>query len=419
MDAVIRTRSSLIAAYDAAVAACDPEAAVASTISLDHRGVTIGGHLIGAVPPDDIVVVSLGKAASAMARGAASVLGSVRGIAASNHTEPCPIPLVIGSHPVPDSSSLACGDALVDFVSSLAPSDVVLYLISGGGSSIAVAPVSGVTLGDLVHLNNVLLASGVPIREMNEVRAAVSLLKGGRLANMCPAQRDMTLVLSDVVGAGPSHVASGPTLGAGMGRGALDAILRCGLEPLLPESVLVAVGLSVPVSGTVPRPYAVVGSSEVAARAASKHLELLGLQTVIATTDLMGEARTVATGLVRNAVEGSVTIATGETTVKVTGDGIGGRNQEAALAVSIEISGSGVVFAALGTDGIDGATPAAGAVVDGGTADMASAHGVDLDDALTRNDSHTALSAVDAVVVRGDTGTNVGDLWMVAKGLGE
>jgi len=132
MDTAPRIGSSLIAAYDAAVTACDPEAAVASVITWDRSGVMIGGHLVEGATPDDIVVVALGKAAGAMARGAAAALGHVRGVAASNHRQPCPVPMVIGSHPVPDASSLHCGDVLLDFVSDVAASDVVLYLISGG-----------------------------------------------------------------------------------------------------------------------------------------------------------------------------------------------------------------------------------------------------------------------------------------------
>ncbi|MCL1599307.1 MAG: hypothetical protein M3094_08995, partial [Actinomycetia bacterium] len=170
-----------------------------------------------------------------------------------------------------------------------------------------------------------------------------------------------------------------------------------------------------PPDGRVPHPFAVIGSSSVAANAAADHLASVGLTATIATTEMMGEARVEAVDLVARCAPGRATIAAGETTVTVSGDGVGGRNQEAALAAAIEISGADVVFAALGTDGIDGDTPAAGAIVDGTTATEAHALGIDLEAALANNDSHTALSGVGATVVRGDTGTNVGDLWIVAR----
>ncbi|GMR02045.1 MAG: glycerate kinase [Acidimicrobiia bacterium] len=410
-------RSSLIAAYEAAVVACDPEFAVASAICVDRDGITVGGHRFIGATPDDVAVVAIGKAASGMVRGVVSVLGPVRGIAVSNHTEPCPVPLVIGSHPVPDEASLVCGEALIEYVENLSSTDLVLYLISGGGSAIVAAPVAGITLEDLATLNETLLRVGVPIGDMNEIRAAVSKIKGGRLARVCPARHAVTLVLSDVIGAGPAHVASGPSLGAGMGAAASAVVSRYALESLLPASVVSVVGQLGRVLQEAPHPFSVVGSADVAARAAADYLASHGFRTVIATTGLTGEARTAAVEFTRAAAPAAITIAAGETTVTVTGDGVGGRNQEAALAVAIEISGTDTVYAALGTDGIDGATPAAGAVVDGDTAARALALGVDLGDALARNDSHTALAALDAVVVRGDTGTNVGDLWMVAKGL--
>ncbi len=410
-------RSSLIAAYEAAVDACDPEIAVASAICVDRDGITVGGHRFVGATPDDVVVVAIGKAASGMVRGVVSVLGPVRGIAVSNHTESCPVPLVIGSHPVPDEASLRCGEALIEYIENLVPSDLVLYLISGGGSAIAAAPVAGITLEDLAALNDTLGRVGVPIGDMNEIRAAVSKIKGGRLARMCPAEHAATLVLSDVVGVGPTHVASGPSLGAGMGAAASAVVSRYGLESLLPASVVAAVGRLGRVPQEAPHPFSVVGSAEIAARAAADCLASHGFRTVIATTELTGEARTAAVEFARSAAPAAITIAAGETTVTVTGGGVGGRNQEAALAVAIEIAGTDVVYAGLGTDGIDGPTPAAGAVVDGRTAARASDLGLDLSEALVHNDSYTALAALDAIVVRGDTGTNVGDLWMVAKGL--
>ena len=409
-------RTVLLAAYEAAVSACDPEAAVRSAISLEGDGIVVGGHRIPDASVGDVAIVALGKAAPAMARGAAGVLGPLRGVAVSNHIEPCPVPLFLGSHPVPDASSLACGTHLIEFVRSLSPSDVVVYLISGGGSAIAVAPVDGVDLADLAAMNEVMMGAAVPIGEMNEVRAAVSNIKGGGLADACQARRSVTLLLSDVVGAEPTHVASGPSIGAGMGSGAAAVMQRHSLASRMPPAIGNAVQRWSPSEKRESHPFTVIGSPDVAANAAATYLASVGLASTIVTTELMGEARVEAVDLVARSAPGRVTIAAGETTVTVTGDGVGGRNQEAALAGAIEISGSDVVFAALGTDGIDGATPAAGAIVDGTSARKAHDLGIDLEAALSDNDSHTALSALGATVIRGDTGTNVGDLWIAIRG---
>jgi glycerate-2-kinase len=409
-----QTASLLVSAYDAAVAACDPRRAVEDAISCTDGVISIGSERFEGISAADVVVVAIGKAASAMVRGVVSVLGPVRGLAVSNHEESCPVPLMVGSHPVPDGASVACGEALLSFVEALDPDDLVIYLVSGGGSSIAVAPTDGVPIDDLADLNRVLMVAGIPIGEMNEVRASVSRLKGGGLAAACMARRSITLVLSDVVGEGPSHVASGPTLGAGMGSEAADVVTRYRIGAAIPESVMAAIRDFSPGRGP-DEPFVVVGSPEVAARAAARYIATQGIACSIATTQLEGEASTEATEFLHDAESGMVTIATGETTVTVAGDGVGGRNQEAALAAAIDIAGSTTVFLACGTDGIDGPTPAAGAVVDGGTATRAAALSLDLEDALSRNDSYPTLSALDAVVIRGDSGTNVADIWMVAK----
>jgi glycerate 2-kinase len=416
VDSTASTVELLLAAYDAAVEACDPQPAVAAAISLDDHGITIGGERFHGATPDDIVVVAIGKAASAMVRGVVEVLGPVRGLAVSNHGGDCSVPLLVGAHPVPDETSLSAGKSLLSYVGSLGSDDVVVYLISGGGSSIAVAPADGVSVSDLADLNRTLMAAGVPIGDMNEVRASVSRLKGGRLARACSAQRSVTLVLSDVVGVGPSHVASGPTLGAGMGTAARSVVARYGIEDALPTSVRTAMWAFSPESA-LQQQFMVVGSTEVAADAAARYMASHGVGSSVVTTQLQGEAIVEARRLVHDADKGIVTIATGETTVTVVGDGIGGRNQEAALAVTSDLSGTDIVFLACGTDGIDGPTPAAGAVVDGRTAARARAMGLDVEHALACNDSHTALSALGAVVLRGDTGTNVADIWMVAKGI--
>lgn len=411
------TNDDLLAAYHAALVAVDPRAAVVRAISYEGGTLKVGPSRFVNVDPDDIVVVALGKAAPAMATGAYEATRAERGLVVTNDADSqCPYAMCIGSHPIPDESSLACADALLRLVSGTAPSDVVLFLISGGGSATASLPVDAVSIGDLAVMNGVLIESGMPIDDINEVRAAVSRIKGGRLQAATSADRSITLVLSDVVGAGPEHVASGPTIGFGLGAAADAVIDSYGVRASLPPAITSAIRHSEPVVARRKPDSHVIGSPEIAADSAGAYLTKRGFKVSMLGADLRGEARDAAIALIDATPRGTVGVAAGETTVTLRGDGLGGRNQEAALAAARHLQGRDILFAALGTDGIDGPTDAAGAIVDGGTATRAHDLGIDLEDALARNDSHRALDALGVTVVTGPSGTNVADLWLVAKG---
>lgn len=398
------------------MAAVDPRAAVLRSMSLEGTDLTVGSHGFTDVTASDIVVVAIGKAAAAMAEGADAAVGVSRGLVVTTHESSAPFPMCIGSHPLPDDSSVVCGEKLVEFVVDTAPSDVLVFLVSGGGSAAALLPADGVTVGAIAEMNKQLIACGMPIEEINEVRAGVSRIKGGRLAAAARAERQVSLVLSDVVGAGPEHVASGPSIGFGLGTGAASLIDAYELRPRLPSSVVSAIDRSAPVQATSEPLFDVVGSPRMAAEAAVADLRSSGFDTSLVTADLRGEAREQAIVLVDDVEPGTVAVAAGETTVTLRGAGIGGRNQEAALSAALHIEDADVLFAALGTDGIDGPTDAAGAIVDGSTASRARELGVDLARALRENDSNTALAGLGDTVVTGPTGTNVADLWIVAKG---
>jgi glycerate-2-kinase len=305
---------------------------------------------------------------------------------------------------------------MISFVEATRPSDVMVFLISGGGSAVATMPVRGITIEDIAAMNSLLIASGMPIEDINEVRASVSRLKGGRLAEATVAERQVTLVLSDVVGAGPEHVASGPSLGFGLGRRAGNVLDAAGLRAAMPPDVVAAIDDFVPPEWPEAVKATTIGSPSIAAEAAVLDLVARGLDASILTAELTGEARFQAVALADSTSPGSILVAAGETTVTVQGEGIGGRNQEAALAAALHIEGQDVIFGAFGTDGIDGPTPAAGAIVDGETASKARSVGVDLAAALSNNDSHAALTVLGETVVTGPSGTNVADLWISAKG---
>lgn len=353
-------------------------------MSLSGSILRVGSHAFEDVSRDQIVVVALGKAAASMAFGAQDAVGASRGMVVMPHDAPSPFALCVGSHPIPSESSLRCGEALLEFVADTGPSDLLVFLVSGGGSAIAVAPIADVSIEEIAEMNRRLIDSGMTITEINAARASVSRIKGGGLADAAGTRRQVSLILSDVPGSGPEHVASGPTIGGTSAPG--DAL------------------------------FEVVGSSEIAAHAAADHLIAQGFTVSIATTNLRGESAVVARQLIDATPPGTITIAAGETTVEVSGSGVGGRNQEAALAAAIHTDRQDVLFAALGTDGIDGPTEAAGAIIDGDTAQRARESGVDLVTALRNNDSHTALTALGETLVTGPSGTNVADLWFVAKG---
>jgi glycerate 2-kinase len=410
------TRADILGAFDAAIAAVEPRAAVARAMSLEDSVFTAGPASFTDVSASDFVVMALGKAAPAMAMGAHDVVGASRGIVVSPVVAAAPLPVCVGSHPIPDTSSLSCGESLLKLATNTKPSDVVVFLISGGGSAVATLPIDGVTIDEISAMNSLLIASGLPIDKINDVRASVSRIKGGRLAEATTAERQVTLVLSDVVGAGPEHVASGPTLGFDLGRDAGKVLEAAGMRTTMPSAVVAAAGRYIPPLKPPSVLSTIVGSPSMAAAAAAAELRSRGFIAEIVTTELSGEARYEAVALVDRTVQGTVSVAAGETTVKVRGRGVGGRNQEAAVAAARYVDGQDVLFAALGTDGIDGPTPAAGAIVDGETASRATSSGNDLKAALATNDSHGILTALGETVVTGPTGTNVADLWIVAKG---
>ncbi len=366
-------RDALVDWFRAGVAAVDPAAAV------EHH---LRRHPLPAGP----VVLALGKAAPAMARGAAAALGAapLTGIVVSDHVEDVPsgIELMIGSHPAPDASSLAAGRALWERAASLGADDLALVLVSGGGSALAEVPAPGVTLAQLTAVTTQMLRRGAPIDTVNAARTRLSLLKGGGLARAAAPARVVTLVLSDVVGDRLDVIASGPTV-----TGDDDDIT-------------------------------VVGNGDAAAEAAAGAARAAGHAALVVDTALQGDAALRAIQVIEDCrrAAGELFVFAGETTVAVHGGGRGGRNQEAALAAALHLAGtSDLVFLAAGTDGIDGTTTAAGAVVDGATVERGRHRGRDAAAFLADNDSGGYFDGAPESIVTGPTGTNVGDLWMVLR----
>ncbi len=405
MDSVA-ARRLLLSCFQAGVAAVDPEEAVLR--NLDDPG-------------GRVVVLALGKAAPAMARGAARALQreKLEGLVVSNHRGEVPAGMdaMIASHPVPDATSVAAGRSLLSLAEGLGEADTAVVLISGGGSALAEVPVPGVTIEAIAATTELLLRSGVDIEAMNTVRRRLSAFKGGRLAAALAPANVLVLAVSDVVGDSPAAIASGPTVNCDDPPGAARAIIEdSGLLDEIPTSVRTALSREPAMLDTPPRhEFEIVASAAVAAHAAAAAAAEEGIGATVLDTRLVGEASQAAGDVLTRSGFG-VSVFAGETTVRVTGSGIGGRNQEAALTAATIIEGDPRVwFLAAGTDGIDGLTPAAGAVVDGGTAGRARRAGLDPGLALDTNDSGSFFAELGEQIVTGPTGTNVGDLWLVLR----
>ncbi|NQV06968.1 DUF4147 domain-containing protein [bacterium] len=408
----------LLDILDAAIAAADPYAAVARSLRQTPAGLDIGGHGFD-VPSGRVIVLALGKAAEAMATAAVAALEGIPitgVVAAPSLVQVAPLSGVIGSHPVPDGRSLEAGRALLDAAAQAGPDDLVLCLISGGGSALAEVPAPGVDIGDIASTTNALLRAGAPIEELNTVRRSLSVLKDGGLARAAGEARVAALIVSDVVGS-PLHViAGGPTASGPTSCADAAAVLEHRnviVRPSVARHFKRGRDASHPErTGDI---AVIVADGPSAAHAAARRAADLGLGVTVLDDPVEGEAREVGRLLVGMATDQpSMLIGSGETTVTVGGDGVGGRNQEVAISAAIEVDGvDDLVVCSLGTDGIDGPTDAAGAIADGGTIGRGREAGLEAAAALARNDALPYLEATGDLLRCGPTGTNVGDLFFV------
>ena len=406
--------------FDVAVAAADPGAAVRRSLAEAPLG---AGR---------VWIVAVGKAARAMAAAARAHLDTVAAepdpsphlaglIVVTNAENAAPLEgaeLHVAGHPVPDAGGLRAAEAVEAMLARTAPGDVVLALISGGGSALLPAPVAGVTLEDKAAASRVMLGAGLDITEMNSVRQHLSRLKGGGLARAALPARVVALILSDVIGDDLRTVASGPTVAPICARGQVRALLaERGLWDRMPEAVRAALereGDDRPVPEAENRLIGSNGMSLKAMVAASG--------AGVWSDRLVGDVGAAADWLVARmtaAPPGPVlAVCGGETTVNLRGQGRGGRNQELALRVAAGMAGVARpwVFLSGGTDGRDGPTEAAGGLVDGGTLARIAEAGGDWQALLEDNDSHRALELGGDLLLTGGTGTNVADVQIVMLG---
>lgn len=373
-----------------------------------------------------------GKAAAALGGAASEVLRgetlSGRIIVKRGHGAPVPgVVIEEAAHPVPDADSAAATGRLVTDLRRLPEKARVLFLLTGGASALLAAPAPGIRLEDKARTNELLLGSGADIHEMNTVRKHLSAVKGGQLMPLLAGRRGAVLVISDVVGDDLTSIGSGPlTPDPTTFRQALQILDRYGLTRQVPRPVYAR--LQAGAAGQIPEtphevgagpPHHILASNRSSVDAAARRAAELGYRAEIFGRDLTGEvrvtARKFAGRLSELAAEGTPTalVGGGELTLRVTGDGRGGRSQDFALTAAAELDGiPGAALLAAGTDGTDGPTNAAGAMVDGETWRRARRLGLDPQDALRRNDSWTLFDGTGDLLVTGPTGTNVMDLML-------
>lgn len=407
----------LRALFDAAISAAQPARCLAP-------------HLAGyEAPRGRTVVIGAGKASAAMAQALeAHWPGPLSGLVVTRYgyKVPCSrIEIVEAAHPVPDTAGLQASQRILQCVQGLEPDDLVIALVSGGGSSLLVAPGAGLTLADKQAVNAALLRSGASISEMNCVRRHLSSLKGGRLAAACHPARVLTLLISDVPGDQPQDIASGPTVADPSTRSQALAILaRYRIEvPAAVQALLEHEGSETLKPGD-PRlarcETRFITTPHMALQAAAKVARQAGITPIVLGDDLEGEARamgTVLAGIARSAARrGSpgqapcVLLSGGESTVTVRGKGRGGRNVECLLAMAIALQGEPGVHALAGdTDGVDGQEEIAGAIIAPDTLERAWARGLSPQLHLDDNDGHGFFGALGDAIVTGPTLTNVND----------
>lgn len=441
-----RLRADALSAFREALRSIDPAKLIEKRVRLDGESLRIVKEEINLTEIERILVVAIGKAAARMVEGLEKIFGRRidKGAVLSN-SFPIAIPAKYRTyectHPISSNQNVTASEHVLRLAEDAGEKDLVVCLVSGGGSAIFARPAGDITLTDKSEAIRLLMLAGASIHELNTVRKHLSSVKGGQLLRAASPARVLSLMLSDVPGDDPTVIASGPTTpDPSTYADAWSVIERFSLQDKLSEAVLhhLHQGLN-GILGETPKPgsddvgphmNSVIGSNRDMLAALEEELRIRGYWTITELDPFVGEARerggevaSIAKGLVGSLPASSrpyALISGGETTVRVTGDGLGGRNTELALAAAIELQGAeSCLILAAGTDGIDGPTDAAGAVVDGFTTLRACE--VDLDPVtfLENNDSYRFFKPLGDLITTGPTGTNLMDVVVVLIGEAE
>jgi len=439
-------RKELHSIFLAGVEAVNPYGLVLQAVYLNGKNLNIGDVAYNLNHFKSIIVVGAGKATAPMAQAMESILGDViddgKIIVKYGHTARLKRTKVVeASHPVPDEAGVKGTEDIIKMLKNADKETLVIYLISGGASALLVSPADSITLGDKKVVTELLLKAGASIDELNTVRKHLSKVKGGRLAQIASPAAVITLILSDVIGDRLDVIASGPTApDPTTFQDAMNVIEKHSLKNRLPARVLKLLkqGINGKIKDTPKGGESffkktrtvIIGSLKHAIASAREKVISIGFKAEVITSELQGEARDVARYLAARAIEvqNSVRegerprclISGGETTVTVKGNGLGGRNQELALAFAMEIEGiKGLTMLSAGTDGTDGPTDAAGAFVDGNTIVSARELGIVPEIYLENNNSYNFFKRLDFIskrrhhLITGPTGTNVMDMQII------
>ena len=428
--------------FQAALDAANPRIAIHRHVRREGENLLVD-RAVYDLGPGRVVVVGAGKACAAMAAAVEEVLGDrIRdGVVVVKDGYALPlrrIRVAQAGHPVPDARGVEGTSAILGLLTETRPEDLVIVLISGGGSALLPAPVHGTTLAEKQAMTRALLASGATIEEINAVRKHCSRIKGGQLARALFPARSLTLILSDVIGDPLDAIASGPTVPDTTTYGeALEVLRRYRVEDRIPVSILRhlerGARAEIPETPKAGDPcfatahHCIVGNNLESLLAARDRAVHLGFHTLLLTTAVKGESREVAKVLTALLLEmrrsghplspPACLLLGGETTVTVRGKGKGGRSQELVLAGAIAIAGGrDLVIWSAGTDGTDGPTDAAGAVADGDTWARAKEVGLDPLRALEENDAYHFFEGLGDLIKTGPTLTNVMDVILLLAG---
>lgn len=428
----IKAKEIALALMEEAIRSADPYEAVKKVLKVEDGRLIVNGKEFPI--QGKIYVLAFGKAACPMAKAVEEILGEkiAKGIAITKYGYSLPlerVKVIEAGHPIPDENSVKGAKLGVELAKKVGENDILIVLISGGGSALFTLPEDGISFEDKMKTNELLLKSGARIYEINTVRKHISKVKGGKLARLVKGTL-ISLIVSDVVGDPLEAIASGPTVKDPTTFEDAYRILKLyGLWDKLPESVKrhIELGLEGKAEETLKEDLPnvhnfLIASNSLACEAAARKAKELGLNAHILTTTLEGEAREVAVafGSVIEEIyhrnrpfeRPCVLIAGGETTVTIEGKaGLGGPNQEFALSIARKISGlRGVAVLAMDTDGTDGPTDAAGGLVDSYTMEVLRNEGIDPEEYLRGHNAYEALKKARALLVTGPTRTNVNSM---------
>ena len=437
MQSLLELRTHAREIFFAGLAAVDPVTAIKNRVQLRRNLLQVDHQSYNLDTIGKIVVLGCGKAAAPMALALEGLLGDriSSGAVVVKYGHGLKLKRIVvleAGHPIPDEAGVRAAHQITQTLISCGERDLVFFLVSGGGSALLPYPADGLSIADKQRTTSLLLNSGATIAEVNAVRKHLSHLKGGQLARLAAPAKVVSLILSDVVGDAVEAIASGPTApDSSTYAECLDILTRYRLCDRLPVAVIehLVMGSRGEIAET-PKDFSatfervqnvIIANNRMAVSAARRRAEALGYRSVVFSDALEGESRIAARSFstfVKKIIETdkpilcpACVISGGETTVTVRGNGVGGRNQEFALAAAIELHGvDKIVLLSAGTDGSDGPTDAAGAIIDGTTVERAVAMGLDPVAFLNENDSYHLLQAINDLFFTGPTMTNVMDL---------